>query len=189
MSKTGVEVTGQNGILKGLERLAGRDLFSGWAKRRLVPLYADFQKARFITENTVGGGQQWAPITEPYKSRKIRKYGGGAKFRMEAGQGWVQVGNYPSFPGGGRKTNIATSRLLAGILPPQFRGEFHQPAGEEFRMMIMPRRAIFATTVPYAKDVDQMRNFSNFPASFKKKLLQDYMKYLALTVRAKGEKQ
>lgn len=178
---------GKNGIADALDRGLKTDFFSGWAKRRLPELYANFQKARFISEGAYMGGSQWAQLNADYKKQKIRRYGAGTKFKMVAGQGWTPSGSYPSYPGGGRKTNIATSRLLAGILPPKFRGEFHQPRGEEFRMIVEPKRAILATTVPYARDVDRARAISEYPKVFKKMLLADYAKYVMRGILKKGD--
>lgn len=65
------------------------------AAARIYPLYQKLQTERFQSENA-SEGQKWKPIQKEYADYKLKKF--------------------KSYPGGGRKTLIATSTLGGAVI-------------------------------------------------------------------------
>lgn len=78
------------------------------AAARIYPLYQKFQTDRFQSEGS-SEGFPWDPISEPYKTYKKRRFGGGDK---RGGGSWR------TFPGNGTKSMIATSTLAGAVIGP-----------------------------------------------------------------------
>lgn len=165
MAASGVRITVKNNIETLTKMTQSSMFFEGWANRNLPRLYANAERTRWITEG-VSEGSQWKPLSPLYRERKKKLYGG--------------------YPGGGNVTLIATSRMLAGILPPEERGDVVASHGEEFRKLINGKRIIFSTINPYAEDVNAVRDFSSWSSSTIKTFVKDYVSYLADSIRGKS---
>jgi len=96
--------------------------------RVIYPMYKQMQLTRWQTENA-SEGNSWTPISASYAARKKRMYGGGNKYRYYPSLGLTRpIGKYPSYPGEGTKTMIATGRLFGAAFGPGS----GMPEGESF---------------------------------------------------------
>lgn len=138
--------------------------FEGWANRRLPRLYANAQRTRWMTEGA-SEGPKWKKLSSGYAASK--------KWR------------FASYPGAGNVVLIATSRLLAGLLPPEERKN-ERSFGEEFRKIIQNKKVTFKTTVPYADDVNQERPFSVWTQRTMNSFVRDYKTYLIASIRGQS---
>jgi hypothetical protein len=77
-------------------------------------------------------GQEWAALNPTYSARKRRQFA--------------------SYPGRGTKKLVATNRLFRGVIGP----------GEDFRKVVTSRGLYIATITPYAKYVNEDRNFTDW---------------------------
>jgi len=77
-------------------------------------------------------GQPWAALNSAYASRKRRQFA--------------------SYPGRGTKKLVATNRLFESVIGP----------GKDFRKIATARGLYVATVTPYAKYVDEDRNFTTW---------------------------
>lgn len=102
--------------------------FPGWWKQFGQPIYAQAQQARWMSEGGSEGFSWPAPLNTAAKERRFKDY-----------------------YGGGTKTLIATSRLLASVLPPAFRGGASCPEGEEqYNEIVSDGSVIVASNVKSA---------------------------------------
>ena len=99
----------QNQVFDQMNQIVNSpSFFPAWWKTYGQPIYANAQQMRWATEGATEGFE-WAPvINATAKARRFKDYFGG-----------------------GTKTLIATSRLLASVLPPPFRGGASSPEGIE----------------------------------------------------------
>lgn len=163
----------QNQVFDRLKSMVENpNFFSGWAERFAVPIYAQAQMDRWITE---GGsqGDTWADLSSPYSQRKLRMFGGGVRL-----SGANKGESYPSYFGSGTKKLIASSRMLASVLPPAFRSGPDATHGEEYRQLTTDKSISFSTTVPYAVFADEQRSFSTWSSEFKQDLARNFARYL-----------
>lgn len=143
--------------LEGLERMTQTAMFfEGWANRRLPRLYANAQRDRWMTEGA-SEGSKWRKLSTGYAVYKKKRFA--------------------NYPGAGNAILIATSRLLASVLPPEERKN-ERPFGEEFRKIIQNKKVIFKTVNPYAGDVDTVRPFSIWTNRTLQNFIKDYKKYV-----------
>lgn len=149
------------------------NFFPGWANTRALAMYSQAQMDRWTTE---GGSQNhpWEPVQDTYAQRKKRMFGGGVRL-----SGARKGESYPAYFGQGTKTLIATSRLLASVLPPQYRDGPTAIEGEEFRKTVTEKSLEIATAVPYSVFVDEVRPFSVWDDSFIKELKDDFKAYVS----------
>lgn len=148
----------QADTLKRLQQMVTNpNFFPAWANTQGLAIYSQGQMNRWQTQ---GGseGSPWRVLNVTYEQRKKRMYGGGIRL-----SGKNKGQSYPSYFGSGTKTLIATSRLLASVLPPQYRGGAAPTQGEEFRKTVTDNSLELATAVPYATYVDDERSFVGFP--------------------------
>jgi len=162
-----IETDGISDGLSGME--AKSKNLRAWINRWLYPYMINVQRKRFMTEN-VSEGNRWSPLNPKYAAWKLRRYGGGIKYKWVGGgsaldsQGnrtgfdrsgqkrpWQESGTYPNYPGNGKRINIATGRLVNSLL-----GE-----GPGHVKLVKPTSLTIGTTVPYAKDVDASRTLSD----------------------------
>jgi hypothetical protein len=106
--------------------------FRGLFNRVLYPMFKKAQLARWSTENS-SEGQKWAPLNAKYREYKLDKF-------------------KESPPYNGTKMLIATNRLIDSVIGPS----------ADHRKIVEPKRLIISTTVPYAKYVNEKRNFTHF---------------------------
>jgi hypothetical protein len=83
----------ENGLQKKLEEMLEKT--GKAAAARIYPLYQKLQTERFQTENA-SQGAKWKPIQKEYAEHKLK--------------------TFKSYPGGGRKTLIATSTLGGAVI-------------------------------------------------------------------------
>jgi hypothetical protein len=97
----------------------------------IYTMYQNFQMQRWMTEGS-SEGESWPALNSTYAKYKLRRYGGGAKFKWIGGRGlgdtkfdgegqtrpWNPIGTWPSYPGGGTKMMIGTTRLVSAIVGP-----------------------------------------------------------------------
>jgi hypothetical protein len=161
-SQVRIKITQQ---IEGLDKMVrAGDFFAAWANRNLQKLYANAVRTRWISEGASETGKWSAIRSTSYKAWKQKRFA--------------------DYPGGGEKLLIASSRLLAGMLPPEERGDAIAH-GEEFRKMIFGKRVTFSTSVPYAEEVDAERDISKWSDKTIKLFTSDYVKYLAAGIRGK----
>lgn len=100
------------------------------------PAYQEAQRKRFATENT-SEGPKWANLSPNYAKHKLEKFKG--------------------FPGGGRKINIATGRLVDALLLKN---------KEDAHELIFETSYVIKFGVPYAKYVNEVRPIVEFRKEF-----------------------
>jgi hypothetical protein len=163
---TGVEKT-----IKGM--LDRSKLLDGYLNRVVLPDYIRTQRARFESHNDGNDfqGGTWPALNQKYAEYKRKKYG--------------------SYPGGGEKTNIRTSRLISSLtMQPN---KYDEPdtknkrkktgrrlpgTGSEFAAIVNNGRLSIYTLVPYAQYVDEKRTFSMWSPSFYARQARGAMSYL-----------
>lgn len=143
--------------------LESKNLFPGWANRELMPMYSDMQLKRWRSENA-DSGHKWNPLSETYAKRKRTKFA--------------------NSPGRGRKILLASGRLLAGVIPPETRSALSvQGPEEEFRKLVTRKSITISTVVPYAKYVNETREFTSISDKIKRAWARDYLAYLVRGLR------
>ncbi len=167
IKKKTTEVTDQ------LQKISKRsDDGRAFLTRIAYPLYQDAQRERWMTENQ-SQGSGWKPLNPRYAAYKLRRYGGGTKYRWIGGRGdgrpWRPAGNWPSYPGGGRKMMIATGELVASVTGDKL--TYH-------KRVITTRSMIISTTLDYAEDANSKRNFTDFNDRFWRTLMDKYKAYI-----------
>ena len=182
MAKTGIRMVnrGAHDLINSIESNVKdyRELFT----RVLYPMYQDAQRNRWMTENS-SEGSKWKAITPSYAAYKLRRYGGGIKYKWVGGRGtqetrwfdkkgnrrpWQESGTWPSYPGAGKLLMIATGDLQKSVIGP----------GKGHRKLITPRSMSIFTTIPYAADANKARPFMTFSPAFKAKMKQKIKEYV-----------
>ena len=134
------------------------------AAARIYPLYQKLQTERFQTENS-SEGQKWKPIEEEYRTYKLKRF--------------------KSYPGGGRKTLVATSTLGGSVIGQgaPFQGvDKHVALFKKYSMQISVKQGgQNATGKPfdYAGYVAEVRPFMKFSEK-SVKLMKDELKKFIL---------
>lgn len=80
-----IETDGISDGLSGME--AKSKNLRAWINRWLYPYMINVQRKRFMTEN-VSEGNRWSPLNPKYAAWKLRRYGGGIKYK------WVGFGKF-----------------------------------------------------------------------------------------------
>lgn len=126
-------------------------LLAGWSAARLPKIYANMQKARWMSEGS-SEGEKWDRLNPRYAAWKRKKYS--------------------SYPGAGKRMMIRTGELFfQGILP----------SGNKFRSIVRGRQVRFFTTLPsdpYFDQVNKARPFTNWSDKSKREIVADYRRYL-----------
>jgi len=164
--------TTQDGISARLGEIISRTQgLSTVLRRNVFPIYVNAQIERW---NTEGASEKlgWKPLNRRYAEYKVRKFGGGPKFRFFPSMGGRNIiGTYsPSYPGGGTKMMIATNRLIDSVIGKT--NKYH-------KRIISNKGMTISTTVPYAKHADENRTFSKWSPETTKRMLAPIMKYIA----------
>lgn len=113
----------------------------------ILQTYKNAQMRRWMTENE-SEGKAWDPPKDPYKTQKLERF--------------------KNYPGGGRKTLIATSNLLRSVIG----------AGPGFQKVIEKNQLIVRTAIEYAGYVNEARNFTTWSKKTSKnfdKLVADFL--------------
>lgn len=143
-----------------------------WLNRIAYTLYQNWQRERWMTEGS-SQGKKWPKLNPIYAAYKLRRYGGGTKYKWIGGRGedrpWVPAGRWPKFPGNGSKMMVATGKLVDSVTGKSL--AFH-------RKVVKPQELLIATTVPYAKDANETRNFTEFKQANIDYLQDLYAKYV-----------
>ncbi len=135
-------------IKQRLEELITKaDDSSGWLNRNGYRIYQNAQTRRWKTKGA-SEGFRWDDLNPVYRRYKLKRF--------------------KSYPGGGRKTMIATSRLVTSV------------AGKsgDTRKLVTKRTLRVLTAVEYAKYVDERRTFTKFSDKFRRTIRTDYLEYL-----------
>lgn len=132
--------------------------------------YRNAQRQRWMTENS-SEGATWERLNPAYAAYKLKRYGGGPKYKTgKRGEGrWVPDGSWPSYPGGGRKMLIATGDLFQSVIGP----------GKGFNKIVTDRSIIIATSIDYAPMVNRLRPFMRFSQQRIKFWMAGYKKYIS----------
>lgn len=125
----------------------GKDSRS-FIKKHLKPFYIDAQRERFDSEN-VSQGSQWEALSPKYAKYKLKKYA--------------------TFPGGGRKINVATGRLYRTLT-------FQED--NAINEMTDDRTWIVIFDVPYGKFVNEARPVLKFNNSFTSQIREKFIEYM-----------
>lgn len=137
------------GISKSIESMLTREKkMQGWLNTVAYKTYQNAQRKRWMSEND-SEGLRWKPINALYRQQKLKRFA--------------------SFPGGGRKTMIATDRLRQSVVGPS----------PDHRKLTTTKSITILTSVPYANEVDKERTFTTFSDKFKEDLIGKAMAYLA----------
>jgi len=106
-----------------------------WMNRNGYPMYKNAQKQRWITQNA-SEGATWKEVTPKYQKWKDHKFA-------------TDPGNYP----GGKRILVLTGKLADSVMGRRL--DFH-------RAVFTERGFSVATTLPYAKYVNDVRPFVGF---------------------------
>ena len=112
----------QDGITKQLNAMATRArTVQAFLNSTIYTMYQNLQMQRWMTEGS-SEGEGWPALNSSYARYKLRRYGGGPKYKWIGGMGegrpWEPDGSWPSFPGGGSKMMIGTTRLVSAVIGP-----------------------------------------------------------------------
>lgn len=145
----------------------------GALTRVIYPMYQNAQRNRWMTENT-SEGSKWAELTPKYKSYKLRRYGGGARYNWVGGRGesrpWVLSGaSWPNYPGSGTKMMIATNRLFNSVTGDTL---------DDHKVLFTDESMEIRTTVDYSSDANSKRNFTTFGDATISKMKSAYFGYV-----------
>ena len=127
-----------------------------WLNRVAYRIYQNWQRERWMSEGS-SQGSKWPRLNPEYARYKLKRYGGGPKYKWVGGRGenrpWQPAGRWPKFPGGGTKMMIATGTLVDSVTGKSLK--YH-------RKIVTPKELFISTTVPYANDANERRNFTEF---------------------------
>lgn len=112
----------QDGITPRLQAMINRaKSVQSFLNSTIYTMYQNLQLQRWMTEGS-SEGNGWPALNSTYAQYKLRRYGGGAKFKWIGGMGegrpWEPDGSWPSSPGGGTKMMIGTTRLVSAVVGP-----------------------------------------------------------------------
>lgn len=120
----------QNGIEKTLSGMLSRSgLVRGWLNRVGYPMVIQAQRMRWASEGATEG-DSWKPLNPSYAIQKLKRF--------------------KDFPGGGTKMLIATGRLVDSVTGDNTAEHYKLVTDESLEV---------GTRVPYAKYVDEERDF------------------------------
>jgi hypothetical protein len=140
---------------------------TAFIKTNLFRIYQIAQQRRWMSEGA-SENETWKPLNPKYAEYKRRRYGGGVSKRD--GTKW------PSYPGAGKKINIATSRLAGSVIGRD--SGFDLGVGEQ-RVKVTPTSLYVGTVVPYAKEVDDVRNIFHFSKMTINNMKSAYAQFIA----------
>lgn len=140
-----VEDTVTNRLNEMISR--GRDA-RAFMVRVVRPTYQNAQRKRFQTENT-SEGNQWDELNPKYAKYKLKKFAG--------------------FPGGGRKINIATGKMMSSLILEE---------SSSFSEIATNFSYIITFDVPYMKYVDEVRPVLQFRDEFYSEIKSKLRAYL-----------
>jgi len=112
------------------------------------PAYQAAQRKRFATENQ-SEGQKWSPLNSKYAEYKLKKF--------------------KDFPGGGRKINIATGKLVNSLLLQD---------ATLVNELVTHTSYVISIKVPYAKYVDEARPIMQFRKQFTQDLKKQFTSWM-----------
>jgi hypothetical protein len=165
-------------IRKDVEaRLSRAQNAQAWLNRVAYRKFQNRQLNRWMTSNKAEGSK-WKDNQGWYKAWKRKAYGGGARF-VNGGLGngrWVQKGNYPNYPGSGKFVMMATSSLVQSVTGQPIEG--NRDGLKYHRKVVAPKSMEIFTSIEYAKDANDERNFTDFRADFYKGLIDNYKNWL-----------
>lgn len=166
--------------------------FDAWAARTLPRLYGNAQRMRWASDGSTEG-RTWDPPMSP----------GYVKWKTRYFAGWA---------GGGTKTQLASSRLMAGMLPPGerqgiFLGAFPERVltpsgrvvhdstywrslrsgwGREFRAIQGGGKVQYLTAVPYAREASERNEIFRFEKATRAGFRRSFRAYLKRAALRKG---
>jgi len=174
----------QNSIEKNLQGMIERgNSMKGFLNRVTYTQYQKFQMERWKTENASEGGR-WKALQPAYKLYKLKRYGGGPKFKWVGGQGknrpWQRAGNWKNYPGSGTKTLIATGRLVSSVIGPVVGASAFPmaPSQKDHRKIVTNKSLEVYTTVEYAGDVAEDREFMVFSRRHMREMIEAATRYM-----------
>lgn len=151
MSTRGINIR-INGIEEKLNALASRSQNAkGYLNRVVYKQYQKAQKERWETEGE-SEGPKWKPLsTRPFIAwweKDMNAY----YAAQEGGYALYKKYKFASYPGRGQKMLVATNKLVKSVIGP----------GDGHRKVVTKNKLLVATTVPYAKYVDEARSFTTW---------------------------
>jgi hypothetical protein len=155
---TGITRT-EKGITDRLDGMLNRSKgLRSFLNRNIYRMYQDVQKERWMTEN-VSEGTKWKenssfPTFANWEPE-------GSPFRKFWPQGYAQykLYKYQNAPLKGRSVMVATGDLFQSVIGP----------GKGFRKVIEDRSITILTSIPYAKDADDVRTFTTYSLQTRKR--------------------
>ncbi len=141
-----ISVDGIGEYLNGM--LDRTKLVRGWLNRVAYPMIIKAQQMRWMTEGA-SEGEGWAPINPRYAKWKLKKFA--------------------DYPGGGRKTLIATSRLVKGMTGENLSDHYK---------LVTDRTLEVGTTINYARYVNETRNIVELGPETVDSLVQGLKDYI-----------
>jgi hypothetical protein len=125
--------TVSDGITKMLKGMRQRErALQSFLNKNVLEQYRNIQRKRWMSENLSESGIKWTRLNAAYARRKRKQYA--------------------AYEGGGTKMLIATGKLYKSVIGP----------GDGFRKITTPRTLYLATTVDYARFVDEARSFTEY---------------------------
>lgn len=165
----------------------------GYLNRVTYAKYQKFQMERWKTENA-SEGTKWKKLSPIYKAYKLKRYGGGPRYKWIGGQGtgrpWKRAGRWPNYPGSGTKTLIATGRLVSSVIGPVM-GATSFPmksSAKDHRKIVTNTSLEVYTVVEYAEKVAKDREFMKFSRRHNREMIDDAMRYMATGKLDRGDR-
>jgi len=145
-------------VTKQFESLMSRSRFvDGWLNRVAYPQLLNVQRERWQTE---GGsqGSQWKPISEKTKQSKLKRF--------------------RDYPGGGRKSLIATGRLAYSMtLTKSLRSD--KASDSDHYKLVSGQKLAMGSFVPYAKYQEEKgRDLTSLSEDTQEKLVKSLKDYI-----------
>lgn len=191
MAAGGMVIKGLEAFQKKLSDMRTRSTTGLRAYLNTV-VYRQIQNAqmqRWITEGS-SEGSPWSAISSVYASYKKRRYGGGVRYSWVGGRGpnrpWTESGNWPNYPGSGTKLLIATGNLVSSVIGPVKEGSVFGLTGsaKDHRKLVGENSIFVGTTVTYAQDVNDKRNFTQLSVATKDTIFSGIAEYIASGLKA-----
>jgi hypothetical protein len=158
MSKATITKTRDDSLKVKARMLTLEAAWQTWMVRKGYPMYQLAQKRRWMTENA-SEGATWKPVTREYGRWKMDQY---QKNKAKSG-----------------------SRLLvlSGDLSDSVMGR----SQKYNRVVFTPKGFSVATTLPYAKYVDEARPFTGFGNSTDEKIKNSLKKFVLAHIKGKTQ--
>lgn len=139
----------QTGVTMNLQaKIARGKSLRGWIDRVAYPQYQNLQRERWMTEGA-SQGTSWPSLNPKYEKYKARKFA--------------------SFPGGGTKMMIATSRLFNSVIGDDL--ENHRKIATDTSLEVF-------STLDYAQYPNVRRNFTDFSQATMEDLANQAAQYI-----------